>query len=61
MAKKLSATELRAEAEAMLKKAQEMEDANTIKIGRLVLKYQTNGFKAFDLATFTGEVAALSK
>lgn len=61
MAKKLSAAELRAEAELMLKKAQEIEDQVAIKLGRLVLGYHGKGFKGFDLEVFRGEVIGITK
>lgn len=61
MAKKLSAAELRAEAELMLKKAQELEDAVAIKVGKMVLNLAKNGYKGFDLNAFAADVAALAK
>lgn len=61
MAKKLSVTELREQANKMLEEAQKLEDAAATKVGKMVLNLAKNGYKGFELNAFAAEVAALAK
>jgi len=52
---------LREKAKELLEKAEELEKAKMLKIGRLVWKYSEGGFKNFDLEKFRKEVSEIQK
>jgi hypothetical protein len=56
MAKKVSASDLREQAKALLEKAQEIENAECLEYGRVVKKYVDANFEGFDLSKFKQEL-----
>ena len=56
---KKSATQLREEAKKLIDQAAEMEKGRALAIGKLVIKHEAAGFKAFDLTHFKAEIAKL--
>ncbi len=59
MAKKLSAQELREQANKMLEEAQKLEDQVAVKVGKLVMGLALKGFKGFDQGAFIADVQSL--
>ena len=56
MAKKYTAKELRDQAKKLLEEANKIDDAECLKLGKVVKKYIDNDFKNFDLAKFKKEL-----
>jgi hypothetical protein len=52
---------LREKAKELLEKAEELEKAKMLKIGKLVWKYSESGFKGFDAEKFKKEVLEIQK
>ena len=55
MAAKKTPAQLRADAEKLLKKAQEQENRQFVKIGKMVKKLVENNFSNFNVAEFQRE------
>jgi hypothetical protein len=54
---KKTAEQLRAEAAALLERAKKLENERATKIGKLIIKYEANGFEGFTLETLKNEIA----
>ncbi len=56
MAKKLTAKDLREQAKKLIEQANVLEDAECLKLGKIVKKYVDRGFTNFDLTKFKKEL-----
>lgn len=56
MSNKKTPGQLRAEAAALLKRAEKLENERAIRIGKLVIKYESSGFEGFTLEKLKNEI-----